>query len=341
LSCLLIEWNLKLPCRSAATFWREDDKADSMVTVSEETAVDYVLTAKIATEAFASGDVQFSAERIKWLYERGFGHGTTVLAAFDDGRKIGQIAMIGQSVRVAGEVHAAVQLVDLFILQAYRSGQLVRKLYMEVEQFCAKQNIRYILTLPNEKSVMLNARFLKLSPLLRLPVRAGISLRPPARGAIRHSGRLRSMPRDQTIGLFSAFSCPANENGSHWDAETLFHRLDDPTRDYAVHTSENLLLVSSRRKTRGVSYTALCAFFARPSAGTENSEVDQLVRAACRFWEQPAFVYAGINSRLPKLPGTALPARLRRPILVQLRDVRSDVHNVRFDRFQLIDSDFA
>ena len=60
-----------------------------MVTVSEETAVDYELTAKIATDAFAFVEGHFSAERIKWLYERSFGRGTTVLAAHDDGRKIG------------------------------------------------------------------------------------------------------------------------------------------------------------------------------------------------------------------------------------------------------------
>ncbi|HLZ06827.1 MAG TPA: GNAT family N-acetyltransferase [Bradyrhizobium sp.] len=312
-----------------------------MVTVSEETAVDYELTAKIATEAFALGDVHFSAERIKWLYERSFGRGTTVLAATDDGRKIGQIALIGQSVCVAGEVHPAVQLIDLFILKAYRSAQLVRKLYKEVETFCASRNIRYILALPNDKSVLLNARFLKLSPLLWLQIRAGVSLRQPTPGKISHSGQLKAMTRDQAIELFSGFNCPASENGSHWDAESLFDRLDDPTRAYAVHTTDNLLLVSAERETRGVSYTALCAFFARPSTDLADGEVDDLVRAACRLWKRPAFVYVGTNSRLPKLPGVPLPGRLRRPILVQLRDTSTDGHDVRFDRFQLIDSDFA
>jgi hypothetical protein len=312
-----------------------------MVTVSEETAVDYELTAKIATEAFALSDVQFSAERIKWLYERSFGRGTTVLAAMDDGRKVGQIALIGQSICIAGEVHPAVQLVDLFILQAYRSGQLVRKLYKEVETFCARHNIRYIVALPNEKSVMLNARFLKLSPVLWMPIRAGVSLRQPTSGTIAHTGLLKSMSRGQAMDLFAPFTCPADENGSHWDANTLFDRLDDPTRDYAVHASKNLLLVSSRRKTRGVSYAALCAFFARSLTKPGEDEVDELVRAACRLWKLPAFVYAGANSRLPKLPGTPLPARLRRPILVQLRDTSTDARNIHFDRFQLIDSDFA
>jgi len=318
-----------------------NDKADPMVTVSEETAVDYELTAKIATEAFALANVHFSAERIKWLYERSFGCGTTVLAAVEDGRKIGQVALIGQSVCVAGKVHPAVQLVDLFILQAYRSAQLVRKLYQEVETFCARRSIRYILALPNDKSVLLNARFLKLSPLLWLPIRAGVSLRQPTSGRIGHSGLLKAMTPQQAVELFSGFGCLASENGSHWDAESLFNRLDDPTRAYAVHTTDNLLLVSSERKTSGVSYAALCAFFARPSADIAGGEVDDLVRAACRLWKRRAFVYVGTNSRLPKLPGVPLPARLRRPILVQLRDTCSDGHEVRFDRFQLIDSDFA
>jgi hypothetical protein len=312
-----------------------------MVTVSEEAAADYELTAKIATEAFALPDVHFSAERIKWLYERAFGRGTTVLAALDDGRKVGQIAMIGQSICIAGEIHPAVQLVDLFLLKAYRSAHVVRKLYAEVEKTCATQNIRYMLALPNDKSAPLNARFLKLLPVMWMPIRAGVSLRRPTSAAIVHSGLLKSMRRDQAIELFSPFTCPTDENGTHWDAKTLFDRLDDPTRDYAVHATANLLLASAPRRTRGVSYTALCAFFARSSTRPSAHDVDELVRAACRHWRQPMFVYAGANSRLPKLPGAPLPARLRRPILVQLRDVSADAHNVSFDRFQLIDSDFA
>jgi hypothetical protein len=43
------------------------------------------------------------------------------------------------------------------------------------------------------------------------------------------------------------------------------------------------------------------------------------------------------------LPVTArsLPARLPRPILVQLHNVRGDGRGVQFDRFRFIDSDFA
>src|ERR1700759_2080648 len=195
-----------------------------MVTVLEERTVDYELTARIATEAFAAENVHFSPDRIKWLYERSFGRGTRVPAAIDDGRKVGQIAMIGQTVCVNGEIAPAIQLVDLFILQAYRSAQLVRKLYKEVEQICATRGIRYLLALPNDKSVLLNARFLKLAPVLSVPIRAGISLLAPAAKLV-HSGLLKSMTQHDAIGLLSAFACPATENGLRWDAASLLNRL--------------------------------------------------------------------------------------------------------------------
>ena len=311
-----------------------------MVTVSEESAVDYALTARLATEAFADEKVRFSPDRIKWLYERSFGQGTTVLAAMEDGRKIGQIALIGQKVCVQGEACAAVQLVDLFIVQAHRSAQLVRKLYREVEEICKARDIRYILALPNDKSVLLNARFLKLSPLTSLPVRAGLSLLPPS-ATLDYSGSLKSLTRAEAIELFSRFACPSAENGVHWDGKSLFSRLDDPTRDYAVHASSDLLLISSSRTRKKLGHTVLCAFFVRPGAKIAPREVDTLVGAACAHWKSPLFVYAGVNDSLPKLPGFPLPARLKRPILVQLRDMTAETGDARFARFQLIDSDFA
>src|SRR5260370_11589718 len=92
-----------------------------MITVSEEKGVDYETTARIATEAFGSKEVVFSAERMKWVYERSFGQGTTVLAVLDDGVKICQIALVHQMICLDDEPGAAPQLVDLFIMKTYRS----------------------------------------------------------------------------------------------------------------------------------------------------------------------------------------------------------------------------
>ncbi|HEX9471330.1 MAG TPA: hypothetical protein VF957_17505, partial [Bradyrhizobium sp.] len=93
--------------------------------------------------------------------------------------------------------------------------------------------------------------------------------------------------------------------------------------------------------TKGVSYTLLCGFFARSLATVTSQGVRELVCAACHFWKRPLFVYAGVNDRLPKLPGIPLPARLRPPMLVQLRDFEPEKPDVRLSRFQLIDSDFV
>ena len=236
-----------------------------VIAVSEEKTVDYELTARIATEAFGSSEVVFAADRMKWLYERGFGQGSIVLAATDDGVKIGQVVLVHQTIQCDGEPCPAIQLIDLFVAKDHRSPQLIRRLYKEMEQLCLARNARFILAVPNENARPLNARLLKLQPLLWLPIRAGVALMPPL-SRLKYSGYVKSLTRQAAVDLLSAYRTPADENGLRWDGEVLFDRLSDPTCDYAVHAAADLLLISSSRRTRGVSYTLLCGFFARPSA---------------------------------------------------------------------------
>jgi hypothetical protein len=312
-----------------------------MISVSEEGDVDFESTADIATEAFGLKDVKFSPQRMKWLYERGFGQGCAVVAAFDDGKKVGQIVLLHQNVYLDGEPAIATQLIDLFILRANRSPGLVRRLYEAAERICERRSIRVILGLPNPISAPLNARFMKVRPFLLLPIRVGVSVGSPSRSQLRFSDRLKALSRDEAIERLSGFATPATENGLHWDAATLFERMADPVHDYAIHATENLLLVSSSRKKRGIRHALLCGFFARQGAAVAASDMNTLIRAACRLWKHPVFAYAGVNKSLPYLPGFALPDRLRPPILVQFRDRTSGEADPRFDRFQLVDSDFV
>jgi Acetyltransferase (GNAT) domain len=312
-----------------------------MIAISEEKVVDHETTARIATEAFGSSDVVFAADRMKWLYERSFGQGTIVLAVTEDSVKIGQIALVHQTIHCDGKPCSAIQLVDLFLAKDHRAPQLIRRIYNEVEQLCRDRNIRFILAMPNENAKLLNARFLKLMPLLWLQVRAGVALAPPRRSTLKYSGYLRSLTVKEAVDLLSCFDTSAAESGLRWDGKVLFNRINDPTCDYAVHAAADLLLISSTRKTKGVNYTLLCGFFARSLAMVTSGSVRELVRAACHFWRRPIFVYAGVNDGLPKLSGIPLPARLRHPMLVQFRDLDSEKPEVRLSRFQLIDSDFV
>lgn len=312
-----------------------------MITVSEEIAVDFEGTARIATEAFGSKDVSFSALRMKWLYDRAFGQGSAVAAAYEDGKKIGQIVLLHQNIYLDGAPVIATQLIDLFILKAYRSPGLVRRLYEEAARLCEAGNIRVILGLPNPTSAPLNARLMGLRPFLLLPVRVGVSLGWPSRGRLRFSSLIKTLPRDEAIERLAGFVPPLGENGLHWDAAALFDRTSDPTRDYAIHATPDLLLISSSRRTRGISHVLLCGFFARPGAAVASSDIGTLISAACRLWKHRVYVYAGLNKSLPYLPGFALPKWLRQPILVQLRDSASTDRAPRFDRFQLTDADFV
>jgi hypothetical protein len=311
-----------------------------MITVSEESVVDFESTARVATEAFGSKDVTFSPPRMRWLYECGFGQGSTVVAAHDDGKKVGQIVLLHQNIYLDGAPVIATQPIDLFILQAYRSPVLIRRLYKEVEQLCEAKNVRAIITLPNANSALLNERFMKVRPFLSLPVRAGISLGWPSRARLKFSRRLKGTSKDDAIEQLSGFETPASENGVHWDGATLFERISDPTCDYAIHATENLLLVSSSRRTRGISHALICGFFARPGATVASGDIRTLIRAACQVWKHHVFVYAGLNKCLPYLPGFAVPGRLRSPIVVQWRDRVAPDGDPRFDRFQLTDTDF-
>ena len=125
------------------------------------------------------------------------------------------------------------------------------------------------------------------------------------------------------------------------NTSVLFGRLNDPTSDYDIHVAADVMLILSSRRAGGVGYTLLCGFFTRSPITATSGDVRALVRAACHFWKQPLFVYAGVNDNLARLPGIPLPARLRPPMLVQSRDLDPQAQETRFSRFQLIDSDFV
>src|SRR5579872_3857223 len=184
-----------------------------MITVSEETSVDFESTALIATEAFGSKHVKFSPQRMKWLYERGFGEGAAVVAAFDGDKKVGQIVLLHQKVHLDGAPVVATQLIDLFILQAYRSPVLVRRIYKEAERICEAKQVRVILGLPNPISAPLNARFMKVHPFLLLPTRIGISAGWPRGAVVQFSADIKAMPKDEALGACRPLRRPPRRTG--------------------------------------------------------------------------------------------------------------------------------
>jgi hypothetical protein len=312
-----------------------------MITTAEcEPRVDYVATAEMMTLAFAEAEA-IPPDRLEWLYDRSFSSGTTVIALRDGQRKVGQIAMVRQTLQLNGERETAAQLVDLFIIPGYRGKQSLKFLYDEVERQFIAQKIRFAIGMPNAKALGVNAHFFRLQPYLTLPFSVGISLSRQVSGESL-SLRFDPLDRNRLLPLLAQFGSTDIDNGLAWNETRLFDRLSRPSKNYGIHVFGNLLLISSLRRSRGIAHTLLCGFLVRPGHRASQAELDDAIRAACVMWGCPLFVYVGTNDKLPGPPGLVLPQRIRpSPMLVQLRDFRPDKAPLRLDRYELIDFDYA
>jgi predicted N-acetyltransferase YhbS len=306
-----------------------------------EQVVNYEETARLATEAFASSNRVILAERLRWFYERCFSLGATVIALRDGDRKVGQIAMVRQRLRLDGQEETAAQLVDLFISREFRGKERLRQLYAEVERQFIQQDIRFAIGMPNAKALGVNAYFFDLKPFLRLPFSMGVAT-PLAPQHDIQSSRFDPADKGLALSLLAGYGSAPDENGVIWDPARLFERLCNYGRQYGIHTLDGVLLISSPRISRGMMYTLLCGFMTRKDTEASRATTRRLVREACKMWKRPLFAYAGVNSRLAAAPGLVLPGKIRpSPLLVQLRDFKPERRPLRLDRFELIDFDYA
>jgi hypothetical protein len=183
--------------------------------------------------------------------------------------------------------------------------------------------------------------FFEMRPFLWLPIRMGLAF-PMRSPALFFSGGFDALKRSEALRLLARYRSPGGENGVPWDEEKLYQRLGAPDHAYALHATEELLLISSPRASRSVNYTLLCGFFVRAANPLPSDNAAVLVRAACQLWKQPLYVYIGLNNSLADIPGFRLPRWARpSPMLLQLRDFHPERPVPRFDRFQPLDFDFG
>lgn len=309
------------------------------VSVRVEAATDHAETAALAAEAFAAEPGRFTARGLRWLYEDAYGEGTTVLAAYAGPRKVGHLALLHQTVTVEGRPEPSVALVDVFVVEAFRSLATLVGLYRAAEAACRERGIRLILSVPNAMAADVNARILRLKEVARLDIRVGIA-GVPVPGVRIASHRVAELDADRSRGIVAPF-CGDARTGLGWTPERLWGRFGRPGAGYALHVGEHLLAVSAPRATRGVRHTLICALLPRPGATVRRRDVAAATAAACRVQRRPLFVYTGINDAMP-LPGLLLPARLRpSPMVLQMRDLARGALPVRMQRFEAIDFDLA
>jgi hypothetical protein len=313
-----------------------------MIRAVVEEMTDYESTARLATEAFATPRITFDGAHLRWFYEDAFSQGTRIIGLVtDDGEKVGQIALVRQSVNTGARLEPAAALVDLFIVEKWRGRERVAMLYEEVGRQFEQLGLRFAFGMPNAKALPVNERFFRLKPYLRLDLYMGLALPSVARSVTVHEAFDRNR-RDHFVNLFSTYATSPDDRGLPWDGPSLYNRLCGFKWPYAIHATEDLLAISSPRVTRGIPHTLLCAFLRRTSVSPGRASVGALTRAATAWWKRPVHVYAGINKTLPALPGVKLPAPVRpSPLLLQMRDFAPERGPLDLQIFQLIDFDFG
>jgi hypothetical protein len=308
--------------------------------VRREAVVDFEETAQIATEAFSKRGTVFSAAQMRWLYNDSFSHGTTVLAAHADNRKVGQIALIHQEVMVDGVIEQAVLLTDLFVLEKYRSRQVLTDLFEQVLLACSQHNVRFLLGMPNTSARSINDHFLKMAPYLKLDIRAGYRLPLLPTGGIT-SRKMSDLDHDEAVALFARYDL-APPNALIWTPEALFSRLTGTPLDYAIHYNDRLLAISVRRERKGVEFTLICGLFGVTGSKPTRRDIARATRAACDVQGRALHIYIGHDAIMPTLPGIKLPDRLRpSPMTLDLRDLKQPTADIGFARYQGVDFDFA
>lgn len=301
-----------------------------------EPVPDMEATAALARRAFGHAGDALEAARFRWTYEEGF-DGAVVVAASDNGEKIGQGAFVFQQVQIAGRPLPAAQFVDLFVDPARRAGGTVRGIYSGLIREAASRDIGLIFATPNPAARDINRKLMGLVDLATVPFRAGIVL--PLTSSHVQSFPAEALPERMTEIEPYCRAMPGTR--FLWSPAALRRRLTGhPYNRYSLHLSPEALLVASPRTIRGIPVVLAACFLPSGDSVLHPDQVNKLLRAAAALHGRPLFIYAGINTALAALPGRTIPERIKPPILVQGRTLSDPEANVVFARCELLDFDF-
>ncbi len=128
----------------------------------------------------------------------------------------------------------------------------------------------------------------------------------------------------------------------HWTnsytPEYLRWRLACPSTTYALHTTDDLVAVSSTDTRFGVRAAVILKLLRRSE---QPVHADRVIAAACRFHRAPYAVYAGFNARV-KVRGIQPPRKLQpSPLHLILRSLSPavDQGTLTLDTFEFLDMD--
>ena len=306
------------------------------ITVRTETAdeLDAPLTSSLARRAFLKDGPELSEERFAWTYRQGYER-ATIVSAFADGSKAGQLACFFKTFIAGGQRRTAAELVDLFVSPEYRGFKVASSLYKEMQKVVASEGADIMYAYANEGASVLNKRFFGMEEVTQLPARLGFAL-PGART----SGNFKIFEQTNEIASACASCFGFGQGGVEMTCEELRRRISSPIHRYLCVTDGDTAILASPRVIRSLPVLLVCATFSKRTDKPQAAATRVMIANLCRTAGRTAFLYLGWNDSVGFSNGFGLPERLLKgKFLIQSNCLNSQRASI--GRFEILDVDYA
>ncbi len=295
-------------------------------------------TAALLERVFPDAPRLSRPEYLRWLYEDS-PFGASIEANLDDAEgRAGHYALVPLTLTDAAGRYPGALSLNTAVDERARGGGVFVRLATEAIEEARRRGVRMIVGVANANSTPGFVRRLSFELVGPLPATVMLPLPGRRRRVLSAWAGEEAFAAGGVAGELDALLAPpARGLARAWTQETLRWRLASPGARYALHRSENMLVITTADRGSGIPVAVLLKAFA--SAPPSASERRAIVRAACRLHRAPVAVHVGLNDTVA-FRGIALPRRLRpSPLNLIVRHLDERMPEEMVARFESLDFD--
>jgi hypothetical protein len=275
---------------------------------------------------------------LHWLYDQN-PYGPAIQRAVDeDDVRVAHYALIPQRYRGGdGVVPAAFSLHAVTRSGTQRKGYF-QKLGAEIYDEAGAAGWQFSSGVCNDKSIGAVTKYMGWKTPGPLPVKLCVPTH-TGRGITSQRVDAALLASDRFAELTAGLDAfPVDQWTNSYTPEYLRWRLACPSTTYALHTSDDLVAVSTTDTRFRVRAAVILKLLRRSEQAVR---ADRVIAAACRFHRAPYAVYAGFNARV-QVRGIQPPRKLQpSPLHLILRSLSPAINQdaLTLDTFEFLDMD--
>lgn len=275
---------------------------------------------------------------LHWLYDEN-PYGPAIQRGVDeDSVRVAHYALVPQRYRGPdGVVPAAFSLHAVTRSGTQRKGYF-RQLGAEIYEEAGAAGWQFSSGVCNDKSIGAVTKYMGWKTPGPLPVKLCVPMHTGS-GVASHRVDVPLLASDRFAQLTAGLDdFPVEHWTNSYTTEYLRWRLACPSTEYVLHTSDDLVAVSTTDTRFGVRAAVILKLLRRSE---RPARTEPAIAAACRFHRAPYAVYAGFNARA-KVRGIQPPRKLQpSPLHLILRSLSPSIDQatLTLDTFEFLDMD--